>query len=221
MVVAVANRQERVLFPRGRKKFQPLLRPLTGPSIYTGMSDATAFDLDKAIALLSRTPTALDALLRGLPDTWVRHNEGEGTWSAYDIVGHLANLERTDWMVRVRRILQEGDSRPFDRVDRFAQMKDGQGQTVEQRLDEFAALRRQNLEELRALGLQASDFGRRGMHPALGPVTLGNLLATWAAHDLTHVHQLSRVMAYQYRDAVGPWGKFLGVMQCAGHSAPA
>lgn len=183
------------------------------------MTDATAFDLDEAIAVLSRTPAALDSLLRGLPQAWVRGNEGEGTWSAYDIVGHLANLERTDWMVRLRRIMEDGESRPFDRVDRFAQMKQGQEQALEQRLDEFAALRGQNLEALREIKLQPDDFGRRGVHPTLGRVTLGNLLATWAAHDLTHLHQLSRVMAYQYREAVGPWVKFLGVLQCAGHSA--
>ncbi|HZP23841.1 MAG TPA: DinB family protein [Terriglobales bacterium] len=185
------------------------------------MTDPTAFHLYEAIAVLSRTPAALDALLRGLSDTWVRRNEGDDSWSAYDIVGHLANLERTDWMVRLRRILEEGDSRAFDRVDRFSQMKGGQNQPLEQRLDEFARLRGENLAELRALNLQPDDLERRGLHPALGPVTLGNLLATWAGHDLTHLHQLSRVMAYQYRDAVGPWAKFLGVMQCHGHSAAA
>lgn len=185
------------------------------------MATTTAFNLDETIAVLSRTPAALDALLRGLPDSWVRRNEGEGSWSAYDIVGHLANLERTDWMARLRRILEDGESRAFDRVGRFAQMKEGQGQSLEQRLDEFACLRRENLSALQALNLQPEDFVRSGMHPALGPVTLANLLATWALHDLTHLHQLSRVMAHQYRDAVGPWTKFLGVLKCDGHSAPA
>ena len=185
------------------------------------MTDANGFNLDETVAVLSRTPSALDAMLRGLPDRWVRRKEGEGSWSAYDIVGHLVNLERTDWMARLRRILEDGDSRPFDRIDRFAQMKEGHEQSLGQRLDEFARLRRQNLDELRALNLQPSDFARRGMHPALGPVTLANLVATWAAHDLTHLHQLSRVMAYQYREAVGPWTKFLGVLRCEGHSAPA
>ena len=183
------------------------------------MATATEFDLDANVALLSRTPAALDALLRGLPDTWVRRNEGEGSWSAYDIVGHLANLERTDWMTRLRHILDHGDSLPFDRVDRFAQMKEGQGQSLEQRLDDFARLRKETLAELHALNLQPEDFARKGLHPALGTVTLANLLATWASHDLTHLHQLSRVMAYQNREVVGPWVKFLGVLQCEGHSA--
>ena len=189
------------------------------PGIYSGMATRTEFRLDETIALLSRTPAALDALLRGLPATWVQRNEGEGTWNAYDIVGHLANLERTDWMARVRRVLEDGESRPFDRIDRFAQIKEGQNKSLEQRLDEFACLRGENLAELRALNLQPDDFARKGTHPALGPVTLANLLATWATHDLTHVHQLSRVMAYQNRESVGPWVKFLGVLQCDGHSA--
>ncbi len=184
------------------------------------MTTSIAFDLDEAIAVLSRAPAAYDALLRGLPDAWVRGNEGEGTWSAYDIVGHLVNLERTDFMSRLRHILEHGDSRPFDRVDRFAQMKEGQGQSLEQRLDDFARLRRDNLAALRALNLQPADFARMGTHPALGPVTLANLLASWAVHDLTHLHQLSRVMARQYSDAIGPWNKFMGVLQCDSHSAP-
>jgi len=189
------------------------------PGIYSGMAAPTDFSLDETIAVLSRTPAAFDALLRGLPDTWLRNNEGDGTWSAYDIVGHLANLERTDWLARMRRILEAGESRPFDRIDRFAQMKEGQEQSLEQRLDEFARLRKQNLAELQSLNLQPNDFARTGTHPALGTVTLANLLATWAAHDLTHLHQLSRVMASQSREFVGPWVKFLGVLQCDGHSA--
>jgi DinB superfamily len=185
------------------------------------MTAPADFNLDETIGLLAHTPATLNALLRGLPEIWTRRNEGEGTWSAYDIVGHLANLERTDFMLRVRHVLEHGDSRPFDRVDRFAQMNNGQDQTLEQRLDDFAHWRHENLAQLRALNLGPSDFGRRGMHPALGTVTLGNLLASWAVHDLTHLHQLSRVMARQYIDAVGPWTQFMGVMQCAGHSAPA
>src|SRR5271165_6275654 len=164
------------------------------------MAPPTEFRLDDITALLSRTPAALDALLRGLPDIWMRNNEGDGSWSAYDIVGHLANLERTDWMLRVRHILERGESQPFARIDRFAQMKEGQEQSPEQRLDEFARLRRKNLAELQALNLQPGDFVRRGLHPVLGPVTLANLLATWASHDLTHLHQLSRVLAYQNRE---------------------
>jgi len=177
-------------------------------------------NLEQTIALLSRTPAALNALLRDLPEEWTLRNEGEKTWSAFDVMGHLIHGERTDWMPRARRILESGESRAFDPFDRWAQERESQGKTLAQLLDEFARLRSENLDALRALKLQPEDFRKRGVHPALGVVTLSELLATWAGHDLTHLHQISRVMAYQYREAVGPWGGFLGVMQCAGHSAP-
>jgi len=184
------------------------------------MPNLTEFSLAEAIALLTRTPATLNALLRGLPDIWARSSEGNGTWCAFDIVGHLIVGERTDWMPRVRVLLENGEARPFDPFDRFAQAKESQGKSLEQLLDEFARLRKENLVALEALNLQREDLARRGRHPALGAVTLSELLATWAVHDLTHVHQLSRVMAHQYRDAVGPWSAYLGVLQCAGHSAP-
>ena len=184
------------------------------------MADSKDFSLADAVAVLTRTPTTLNALLRGLPDIWVRCNEGKDTWSAFDIVGHLIVGERTDWMVRARIILENGEARPFDPFDRFAQLKESRGKSLEQLLDEFARLRGENLAALQALNLQPEELARRGRHPRLGVVTLGQLLATWAVHDLTHLHQLSRVMAYQYRDAVGPWSAYLGVMQCGGHSAP-
>ena len=146
--------------------------------------DEMGFDLQQTIALLSRTPSALNALLRDLPQTWTLCNEGGKTWSPFDIVGHLIHGERTDWMPRARMILQHGESRAFDPFDRLAQERD-----------------------------------RRGRHPALGVVTLSQLLATWAVHDMTHFHQLSRVMAYQYREVVGPWSAYLGVLHCEGHGA--
>ena len=184
------------------------------------MANLTEFSLAEAIAVLTRTPATLNALLRGLHNIWVRHNEGEETWSAFDIVGHLIFGERADWMPRLRIILQNGEARPFDPFDRFAQFKESQDKSLEQLLDDFARLRRENLSALHALNLKAEDLTRRGRHPALGVVTLSELLATWAVHDLTHVHQLSRVMAHQYRDAVGPWSAYLGVLHCTGHSAP-
>jgi DinB superfamily len=176
--------------------------------------------LNDTMALLTRTPAALDALLRGLPDAWTLRNEGINTWSAFDIVGHLVHGERTDWMPRVRMVLESGEAQTFVPFDRWGQERESQGKSLEQLLDEFARLRRENLEELRSLNLQPADLERRGRHPAFGVVTLSALLATWAAHDLTHLHQLSRVMAHQYREAVGPWVRYLGVLQCAGHSAP-
>jgi hypothetical protein len=184
------------------------------------MTTLTEFILTEASAVLTRTPATLNALLRGLPIVWVRRNEGKDSWNAFDIVGHLIVGERTDWMPRVRIVLEYGEARPFDPFDRFAQLKESQEKSMEQLLDDFSRLRTENLAALRALNLQPGDLTRRGRHPALGVVTLSELLATWAVHDLTHVHQLSRVMAHQYRDAVGPWSAYLGVLQCTGHSAP-
>jgi hypothetical protein len=176
-------------------------------------------NLEHTISLLTRTPAALNMLLRDLPEMWTGRNEGENTWSAFDVVGHLIHGERTDWMPRARMILQFGETQPFERFDRWAQMRESQGKSLGQLLDEFARLRSENLGHLRALNLKEEDMERRGLHPSLGIVTLSELLATWAAHDLTHLHQISRIMAHQYRQAVGPWTRFLGVMQCAGHSA--
>jgi hypothetical protein len=177
-------------------------------------------NLDDTVRLLARTPAGLDALLRDLPQTWTSRNEGENTWSAFDVVGHLVHGERTDWMLRAKMILQFGETRAFEPFDRWGQVRESEGKSLGELLDEFARLRRENLIELRALDLRPEDLDRRGRHPALGVVTLSELLATWAAHDLTHLHQISRVMAHQYREAVGPWSRYLGVLQCVGHSAP-
>jgi hypothetical protein len=176
-------------------------------------------NLEYTISLLSRTPAALNALLRDLPEEWTLQNEGEDSWSAFDVVGHLIYGDRTDWIPRARMILEYGETKPFDPFDRMGQIRESQGKSLPQLLDEFGRLRAEKLGELRSLNLQPTDFERRGLHPALRVVTLSQLLATWAAHDLTHLHQISRVMAHQYRDAVGPWEKYLGVMHCDGHSS--
>ena len=210
----------RVLRTDGGARELEIFSPTRRRCIYVGMSTLTEFNLAEAVAVLTRTPATLDAMLRGLPSTWVRCNEGKDTWSAFDIVGHLIVGERTDWMPRLRIILENGEARPFDPFDRFAQLRETRGKSLEQLLDEFAQLRSENLAGLQRLSLRPEDFTRRGRHPALGVVTLSELLATWAVHDLTHMHQLSRVMAYQYREAVGPWSAFLGVLKCRGHSAP-
>ena len=177
-------------------------------------------NLQNTISLLTRTPAALNALLRDLPETWTFRNEGENTWSAFDIIGHLNHGERTDWMPRARMVLQLGETQAFEPFDRQGHSREIQGKSPGQLLDEFARLRAENLAELRALNLRREDLERRGRHPALGVVTLSALLATWVVHDLTHLHQISRVMAHQYREAVGPWSAYLGVLQCAGHSSP-
>ncbi len=176
-------------------------------------------DLQDTLSLLTRTPAVLNALLRDLPDIWTSRNEGENTWSAFDVVGHLIHGERTDWMPRVRTVLQSGEAQAFAAFDRWGMARESQGKSLGQLLDEFAHLRSDNLDQLRDLQLQRADLPRRGRHPAFGVVTLSELLATWVTHDLTHLHQISRVMAHQYREAVGPWSAYLGVLQCAGHSS--
>lgn len=175
-------------------------------------------DLEHTIALLERFPRALDALLRGLPPGWSATNEGGDTWSAFDVVGHLIQGERSDWMPRVRTILQHGEERAFEPFDREAQKRESAGKSLDDLLDDFARARARSLQELRALALGPGDMQRRGRHPAFGTVTLSQLLATWAAHDMTHLHQLARVLAHQYRDEVGPWSRYLGVLHCEGHS---
>jgi hypothetical protein len=171
-----------------------------------------SFRMEEATAILLRTPAALDALLRGLPDGWIAANEGGDTWSPFDVIGHLIHGERTDWMPRARISLEHGDARTFEKFDRFAQFDATKGRTLPSLLDEFAALRRDNLQQLTSLGITDADLRRRGRHPELGAVTLGQLLATWVAHDLDHVVQVSRVLARQYADEVGPWRAYLRII---------
>lgn len=173
------------------------------------------FVLDEAMLLLERTPAALDALLRGLPDSWIEGNEGGTTWSAFDVVGHLIHADRTNWLPRMAAILEHGESRPFDDFDRFAQLTQSQGRTMAALLEEFAAIRQQSLRELTARALSDADLDRRGRHPALGMVTLRQLLSTWVSHDLDHLMQVSRVLARQYSDEVGPWRAFLRIIRDA------
>lgn len=170
------------------------------------------FVMEEATAILARTPLALDALLRGLSEEWVGANEGVDTWSPFDVIGHLIHGERTDWLPRARIILERGDTRAFDAFDRFAQLRASQDRTLPDLLDEFAALRATNLRALESLALTEADLDRRGLHPELGPVTMRQLLATWVAHDLDHVVQISRVLARQYSDEVGPWRAYLRII---------
>jgi uncharacterized damage-inducible protein DinB len=188
---------------------------------YQETGEIMEHNLQDTISLLSRTPAALDALLRDLPEGWTSRNEGGDTWSVFDVVGHLIHAERADWMPRAKVVLEHGEARAFEPFDRLGQVHESQGKTLGQLLDTFTQLRAENLEELRALHLRPEDLALRGRHPGLGTVTLSELLATWAAHDLTHLHQISRIMAHQYREVVGPWSRYLGVLQCGGHSAAA
>jgi DinB superfamily len=174
---------------------------------------------EDTIALLRRTPAALEALLRDLPESWTMRNEGGNSWTVFEVVGHLIDGEYVDWIPRAQRIVEFGESKPFDPYDRSGHEQVTRGKSLGQLLDEFAQARAQSLSTLRAMNLQAGDLERCGRHPGLGVVTLSQLLSCWAAHDANHLHQIARIMAYQYRDAVGPWQAYLGVMHCNGHGA--
>ncbi len=171
------------------------------------------FSLPHAIEILSRTPATLISLLAGLSEPWIKNNEDPETWSPYDVVGHLIHGERTDWVPRLKIILELGESRPFDPFDRFAQFEASQGKSLSELLETFATLRRQNLATLKQLNLTDEHFKLKGTHPDFGPVTLGQLLATWVVHDLDHISQTARVMAKQYLDEVGPWVSYLSILR--------
>jgi hypothetical protein len=170
------------------------------------------FELTAGMTILERTPNTLRAMLAGLPPSWIDATEGPETWSPYVIVGHLIHGERTDWIPRAQIVLAQGRDRRFAPYDRFAQFQESQGKSLGELLDEFAHLRARNLDTLTGWHLTDAQLALEGDHPAFGPVTLRQLLATWVAHDLAHVAQTARVMAKQYRDAVGPWRAYLPVM---------
>jgi hypothetical protein len=170
------------------------------------------FDLIKSMEILDRTPGVLNHLLNGLSREWVLQNEGEGTWSPFDVVGHLIHGEKTDWIPRMQIILEHGPEKPFEPYDRFAQEKINKGKSMEDLLLEFTRLRQRNLRILTNASLDKSALERKGTHPELGVVTLRELLATWVAHDLGHIVQIARVMAKQHEQEVGPWKKYLTVV---------
>lgn len=170
------------------------------------------FDLNQAFQVLKRTPSVVRSLLLGLDDFWVLSNYGPDTFSPFDVVGHLIHGERTDWMVRVRCILEHEESTPFEPFDRYAQYEASKGMHLSELLQTFAELREKNLKELQSLCLNEKMLNLRGTHPALGPVTLSQLLAAWVAHDLNHIHQIAKAMAFQYRKEVGPWREYLTIL---------
>jgi len=170
------------------------------------------FNLTSALAILERTPGVLNSLLHGLDDDWIQNNEGEATWSPFDVVGHLIHGEKTDWIGRAQIILSDAQDKAFTPFDRFAQFEESKGKTISQLLTEFQDLREKNLKLLKSLDLSRDDFSKTGIHPAFGDVTLKNLLATWVAHDLGHIAQISRVMAKQYTNEVGPWQEYLPIL---------
>ncbi|HXG91102.1 MAG TPA: DinB family protein [Blastocatellia bacterium] len=169
-------------------------------------------NMNEAVAVLERTPASLSALLAGLPDAWISATEGEGRWSPYDVIGHLIHGERTDWIPRARHILA-GKTEPFEPFDRTAQFTESKGKSLAELLATFTDLRQQNISALKEMNLSEDDLARTGLHPELGTVTLGQLLATWVVHDLDHVAQIARTMAKTYSEATGPWSAYLSILR--------
>lgn len=170
------------------------------------------FDLDQAISVLERTPKVLSELLLGLDEVWTLPNEGQDSWSPFDVIGHLLHGEATDWLPRIKLIMSDKVDKTFEPFDRFAQKESSKGKKLDDLLEAFREFRARNLQELKSLNLNESDLDRQSIHPSLGPVVLRQVLATWVAHDLGHIVQISRVMAKQYKEEVGPWTQYLKVL---------
>lgn len=170
------------------------------------------FQLEEAIEILERTPQTLSQLLTGLSSEWINRNEGENTWSAFDVVGHLIEGEKNNWLPRIKMIVTKGATEPFPPFDRFSQLNQNDGKTMEQLLNEFADIRRANLEILRQIINPKTNFEQTGVHPEFGIVKLREQISTWVAHDLTHISQIARVLAKRYQDDVGPWRAYLRIL---------
>lgn len=170
------------------------------------------YSLERSYEILERTPAVLQVLLAGLHDDWIMNNEGPETFSPFDVIGHLIHGENTDWTVRTKMILEFGNTKTFERYDRFAQYEESKDKSLQQLLDQFAATRKDNMIWFKSLNLTQADLDRKGMHPVLGDVTLRHLLATWVVHDLTHIAQITRVMAKQYKGEMGPWTEFFRIL---------
>lgn len=170
------------------------------------------FDLNQAISVLEKTPNVLKQLLDNLSQEWTHKNEGVDTWSPYDVIGHLVHGEKTDWMPRLEIVLSDSEEKTFEPYDRFAQFEMSKGKSIGDLLDEFEVLRKQNLRTLKSKFLASKDLTKEGIHPELGPVTLHQMLSAWVVHDLGHIAQVSRVMAKQYKDEIGPWTQYLTIV---------
>ncbi len=171
------------------------------------------FDLQKSIIFLQNTPKTLSELLKNIDSDWIHQNEGPETWSPYQVVGHLIHGEKTDWIPRVEIILSSNPDKRFTPFDRFAQMNSGTEKSLDKLLSEFSSLREKSLQTLKSKSLTEKELGKTGIHPEFGEVTLRQLLSTWVAHDLGHVAQISRVLAKQLKEEIGPWYKYLKIVQ--------
>lgn len=171
------------------------------------------FNLNKSLEILSRTPSVLKTLLDNLSEDWTKNNEGGDSWSPYDVIGHLIHGEKTDWIARTMIILSNDANKKFEPYDRFAQFKESKGKSLQELLEEFSALRNENIKILKSLGIDEEKLMMEGIHPKFGIVTLKQLLSTWVIDDLTHIAQISCVMAKQYKEEMGPWVEYVRLMQ--------
>ncbi len=171
------------------------------------------FEIHKSMEILSRTPATLTSLLSGLSEGWLHQNEGENTWSPHDVLVHLIHGEKTDWIPRAKIILSNAENKNFVPFDRFAGLDEEQKKPIEALLEEFSAIRTENLASLKSMSIEDSDLLKIGFHPEFGEVRLQELLSTWVVHDLGHIAQISRVMAKQYQTEVGPWIAYLGIFK--------
>jgi hypothetical protein len=170
------------------------------------------YTVEQAVEILERTPAVLTALLEGLSEDWIISNEGPETFSPYDVVGHLIHGEKTDWTARAKMIFEFGNTKTFERWNRVAMYEESKDKSLQKLLNEFAAIRKENMIWFKSLQLTETDLDKKGMHPVLGEVTLRNLLSTWVVHDLTHIAQITRVMAKQYKEEMGPWPDFFRIL---------
>ncbi|GAA3600862.1 DinB family protein [Flavivirga amylovorans] len=170
------------------------------------------YNLEQALEVLERTPDTLNVLLSNLSDEWIYNNEGDNTWSVFDIIGHLIHGEKTDWIIRTHIVLSNSDNKTFESFDRFAQFENSKGKTLQQLLKEFLELRAKNLKALKELQITESQLKMKATHPELGEITLKELLASWVTHDLGHIAQIARVMAKQYKEEVGPWIAYMPIL---------
>jgi len=171
------------------------------------------FELNKTVEILEHTPAMLYAMLQNISGEWVHNNEGQGTWSVFDIIGHLIVCEKTDFITRTELILADSAVKTLAPIDMYAQFENNKGKTLSMLLIEFEQLRKENIRKLLAFDLNDDDLQKTAIHPKIGTLNLGELLATWVAHDLNHIAQIARVMAMQYKDAVGPFIEFLGILK--------
>lgn len=168
--------------------------------------------MEEAFEILERTPNVLEQLLSGLSNSWIDNNEGKDSWSPYDIVGHLVYGEQIAWIDRAKALMNESPE-PFAPFDREAQLKKTEREEISKLLKEFKELRYKNLETLKGMKISEDDLNKKGIHPAFGEVKLKQFLSAWVVHDLGHIRQITRVLAKQYKDEVGPWAEYLRILK--------